>query len=75
MRSDELLLPDWRHRPGRASTVGQGVHNATELMDEFNVGHLPYYVTEYGSLSSQSITFEQSVFCLGLGSLTQQCTS
>ena len=43
----------WTGWAGRASTIVQGVQNATVLMDEFNISHLPYYNTEFGSLSAQ----------------------
>lgn len=43
----------WTGWVGRASTIVQGVRNATALMDEFGLSHLPYYNTEYGSLSNQ----------------------
>ena len=43
----------WTDWAGRASAVVQGVHNATELMESFGIGSLPYYNTEFGSLSSQ----------------------
>jgi xylan 1,4-beta-xylosidase len=43
----------WTGWAGRASTIVQGVRNATALMDEFGLAHLPYYNTEFGSLSGQ----------------------